>query len=71
MRSMIVKVTHEIEQFAFEIRRGPEEGAIQEFTSDRADESFHKGMGQWNIGDGFDLGHIQYPQIGLPLPKPL
>ena len=22
------------------------------------------------MGDGFDLGHLQYPQIGLPLPKP-
>jgi hypothetical protein len=32
----MVKVIHEIEKFAFEIRRGPEAGAIQEFTSDRA-----------------------------------
>jgi len=22
------------------------------------------------MGDGFDLGHLHYPQIGLPLPKP-
>ena len=22
------------------------------------------------MGDGFDLGHLQYPQIGLPLVKP-
>jgi len=26
---------------------------------------------QGNIGDGFDLGHLQYPQIALPLPKPI
>jgi hypothetical protein len=42
---MIVEETAVIEQLVFEIRRAPEEGAIQEFTSDRADESFHKGMG--------------------------
>jgi len=36
VRSRMVKVIHEIEKFAFEIRRGPEAGAIQEFTSDRA-----------------------------------
>ena len=28
-------------------------------------------MGQGNIGDGLDFGHLQYPQIGLPLPKPI
>src|SRR6266550_8321311 len=24
-------------------------------------------MGQWNVGDGFDFFHFQYPQVGLPL----
>src|ERR1039457_2672099 len=24
-------------------------------------------MGQWNVGDGLDFRHVQYPQIGLPL----
>ena len=28
-------------------------------------------MGQRDIGDGFDLGHFQYPQVGLPLAKPI
>lgn len=27
-------------------------------------------MGDRNMGDGFDLGHLQDPQIGLPLVKP-
>src|SRR5438270_647179 len=36
-----------------------------------ADQAFHKRMGQGNIGDGFNLGHLQYPQIGLPLLKPI
>ena len=67
---MIVEVASEIEQLGFEIRARPEQRAIQTLPPYRSDQPLHKGMGQWNIGDGFDLGHIQYPQIGLPLPKP-
>ena len=67
VRSIIVKVTHEIEQFAFEVHSCPEQRAIQEFTSDRANESFHKGMGQRDIGYGFDLVDLEDPKIGLPL----
>ena len=70
VRAMIVEVSPEIEQLVFEIRSRPKQRAIQVLASNGADQPFHKGMGQWNIGDGFDLGHIQYPQIGLPLPKP-
>src|ERR1700730_5096541 len=44
--------------------------AIQILASNRADQPLHKRMGERNMGDGFDLGHLQYPQIGLPLPKP-
>ena len=40
-------------------------------ASNRAQQKFHKGMGQGNIGNRFDLGQLQYPQIGLPLPKPI
>ena len=68
---MIVEVCPEIEQLVFEIRRGPEKRAIQILASNRADQPFHKGMGEGNRGDGFDLGHLQDPQIGLPLPKPI
>ena len=71
MGAMIVEVCSEIEQLVFEICSGPEQCAVQVLTSNRADQPFHKGMGQGNIGDGFDLGHLQYPQIGLPLPKPI
>ena len=41
-----------------------------DIRAEGADQPFHKGMGQRNVGNGFDLGHLQYPQIGLPLPKP-
>jgi hypothetical protein len=68
---MIVEVSPEIEQLVFEIRSRPKPRAIQVLASNGADQPFHQGMGPWNIGDGFDLGHIQYPQIGLPLPKPI
>jgi len=54
-----------------EIRSRPEQRAIQVLASNRAEQPFHKGMGQGNIGDGLDFGHLQYPQIGLPLPKPI
>jgi hypothetical protein len=28
-------------------------------------------MGQWNVGDGLDFRHLQYPQIRLPLVEPI
>jgi hypothetical protein len=69
MHAMMVEVCSEIEQLVFQIGRGPEQRTIQVLTSNRADQPFYKRMGKGNIGDGFDLGHPQYPQIGLPLTK--
>src|SRR5438309_1661332 len=43
MRAMIVKVCPEIEQLVFEIRSGPEQGAIQILTSNRAGSRSTKG----------------------------
>ena len=71
MRPMLVEICPETEQLVFQIRRGPEQRTIQILASNRADQPFHKRMGEGNIGNGFDLGHLQYPQIGLPLPKPI
>ena len=68
MRAMLVEICLEIEQLAFQIRRGPKQHAIQILASNRADQPLHKRMGEGNIGNGFDLGHLQYPQIGLPVP---
>src|SRR5215469_14784814 len=28
-------------------------------------------MRQWNVGDGLDFGHVQYPEVGLPLVEPI
>jgi hypothetical protein len=71
MRAMMVKVGFESEQFAFQIRGCPEQRTIQALSAEGSDQPLHKRMGQGNIGDGFDLGHLQYPQVGLPLLKPI
>jgi hypothetical protein len=70
MRAMMVKIGFEIEQFAFEIGSCPEQRSIQALSAERANQPLYKGMGQGNIGDGFGLGHLQDPQVGLPLLKP-
>ena len=68
---MIVEVGPEIEQLVFEIGRRPEQRKIQILASKGADEPFHEWMGQGDVGDGLDLCHLQYPQIGLPLVEPV
>jgi hypothetical protein len=70
MRAMLIEISLEIEQLVFQIRRGPEQRAIQILASNCADQPLHERMRDRNIGDGFDLAHLQYPQIGLPLVKP-
>jgi hypothetical protein len=67
MAAMVVVVVPEIEQFIFQIDRRPEQRVIQTFASNGADEPFHEGMGQRNVGDGLDFCQLQDPQIGLPL----
>ena len=71
MRAMMVKIGFEIEHLTFEIGTCPEQRTIQALSAEGADQPLHKGMGQRDIGDGFDLGHFQDPQVGLPLPKPI
>ena len=71
MRAMVVEVGPEIEQLVFEICSRPEQRVIQILASNRADQPFHEWMGQGNVGDGLDLCHLQYPQIGSPLVEPV
>jgi hypothetical protein len=61
MRALMVKIGFEIEQLAFQIGSCPEQRTIQALSTEGADQPFHKGMGQGNIGDRLDLGHLQYP----------
>ena len=69
MGTMVIVVGPEIGQFILEICTRPEHHMIQIFASNGADEPFHEGMRQGNVGDGFDFCHLQDPQIGLPLVK--
>jgi hypothetical protein len=64
MRAMLIEICLEIEQLVFQICRGPEQRAIQILASNRAEQPLYKRMGDRNMGDGFDLAHLQYPQIG-------
>jgi hypothetical protein len=68
---MMVKIGFEIEQFAFELGSCPEQRTIQTLSAERANQPLDKGMGKGNIGDGFDLGHLQDSQVGLALLKPI
>jgi hypothetical protein len=67
MGAMVVEVGPEIEQFILQICTRPEQHVIQIFASNGANEPFHEGMRQGNVGDGLDFCHLQDPQIGLPL----
>src|SRR5215469_11356013 len=71
MGAMVVEVGPEIEQLVFEIRRSPEQNVIQILPSNGADQPFHERMRQWNVGDGLDFCHVQYPEVGLPLVEPI
>ena len=68
---MVVEVGPEIEQLVLEIRRSPEQNVIQILPSNGADQPFHERMRQWNVGDGLDFCHVQYPEVGLPLVEPV
>ena len=71
MRAIVVEVSSEIEQFAFEIGGCPEQRTIRALSAERANQPLYKGTGQGNLGDGFDPGHLQDSQVGSPLLKPI
>jgi hypothetical protein len=66
MGAMVVEVGPEIEQLIRQICTRPEQHGIQRFASNGANEPFHEGMTEGNVGDGLDFCHLQDPQIGLP-----
>jgi hypothetical protein len=67
MGAIVVVVSFKSEQFILQICTRPEQHVIQIFASNGANEPFHEGMRQGNVGDGLDVCHLQDPQIGLPL----
>ena len=58
-------------QFVFQVRRRPEQQLIHAFSSQRADQPFDKRMRQRHIRHTLHLGHLQHPQVGAPLVKPI
>ena len=69
MRATVVEVGFEVQQLVFKIGGCPEQGTIQALSAEGANQPLHKWMGQGNVGQGLDLGHIQDSQVGLPLMK--
>ena len=54
-----------------QVRRRPEQQLIHAFSSQRADQPFDKRMRQRHIRHTLYLGHLQHPQVGAPLVKPI
>ncbi len=71
MRAMTVVVLLEIEEFHFQISGRPEEGAVQTFAPNGADQPFNEWMRERHVGHGLDFLHVEYPQIRLPLVEPI
>ena len=67
VRSMTVIVTSEIEELPLQISGRPEEGAVQTFPPNSANQSFNEWMRERHVRRGLDLFHVKDPQIRLPL----
>src|SRR5207245_11270360 len=67
MGSVTVVVTPELEELHLQIGGSPEQGAVQAFPSNRANESFDEWMRDRRVRHRLDLFHAEYPQIRLPL----
>jgi hypothetical protein len=66
MRAMTVVVPLEIEEFHLPVRCGPEQGAVQTLTTNRSNQPFNEGLGEWHVWDYLDSSNIENQQIGLP-----
>src|SRR5712691_2006665 len=71
MHSMTVIVTLEIEELPLEIRHRSEEGAVQTFAPNGANQPFNEWMRERHVRHGLDFFHVEYPQIRLPLMEPI
>ena len=58
-------------QLVFEVRRRPEQHPVHTLSPQGADQPFDKRMGHGDIRHTLDFGHPQYPQVGVPLVKPV
>src|SRR2546428_4702865 len=71
MRSMAVIVPLEIEELHLQIRGRPEQGAVQTFAPNGANQSFDEGMRKRDVRHRLDGLHVEYPQIRLPSVEPI
>jgi hypothetical protein len=71
MRSMAVIVPLEIEELRLQISGRPEEGVVQTFAPNRANQPFNEGMRERHVRHGLDFLHVEDPQIRLPLVEPI
>jgi hypothetical protein len=71
MRSVTVVVALEIEELHLQISGRPEQGAIQAFAPNGADEPFNERMRERHVRDGLDFFHVEYSKIPLPLVEPI
>ena len=71
MRAMTVIVTLEIEELLLQISNRLEEGTVQTFAPNGANQAFNKWMRERHVRDGLDFFHVEYPQIRLPLVEPI
>jgi hypothetical protein len=64
---MTVIVPLELNELQLQVGGRPEEGVIQAFPSNRANEPFDEGMREWHVRHGLDFFHVEDSQIPLPL----
>ena len=63
MRPMPVKVPLEIEELPLQISGRPEQGAVQTFAPNGADQPFNERMRERHVRHNLDLFHVEDPQI--------
>ena len=66
MSPVPIVVVLEIGQLALEISLVPEKRFVEAFATNSADESFDERMRERDIRNSFDLGDLQYTEIGSP-----
>ena len=66
MGAVTVVVMPALEEFHLQIGGGPEQGAVQAFRSNRANESFDECVRDRRVRHRLDLFHVKYPHIRLP-----
>jgi hypothetical protein len=71
MRAMAVIVILEIEELPLQISGRPEEGAIQAFAPNGANQPFNEWMRERHVRNGLDGLDVEDPQIRLPLMEPI